>query len=52
MTIFLCILTFLSLGTAKFTAKGSAWAVPVLYALHVVLVLGLATLAVWCWSQP
>lgn len=49
MTVFLCILALLCCSTK---VKGSGWALVALYALEVVLVLGLAALAVWCWSQP
>lgn len=49
MTIFLCILTAIVAVDFKATSDRSAWGVFAMYALHVVLTLGLATLAVLTW---
>ena len=50
MTIFLCVLTLLMASSVKIkSADGHEAANVAAFALYIVMVLGLATLACWSW---
>jgi hypothetical protein len=52
MTIFLAVLTMLAcFNRGHIECKGDVWIVPIVYALHALLVLGLAALTVWTWQH-
>jgi len=55
MTIFLCLMAAWAIHGAGLGGKANdstAWALALIIALRTVLALGLATLAVYTWSQP
>lgn len=52
MTVFLCVLTLLALCASPSIKHGSTVAVVLVFTAWIVMVLGLATLAAWTWSQP